>query len=109
MMARPIRIAGSVVVVLVCLFAVLTSATSITLTYSLPSHVPGQAITRTAVYTPALVGTSVAAALTALSAIWLIWNIVAEPPKRLWIASAVALIAVIVIMVLLAGAARPTF
>ncbi|WP_157683737.1 hypothetical protein [Microlunatus soli] len=109
-MPKPLRIAASAVITLGCAAMVLLLASQTTMTYSLPPRTSGgEASKHVTTFGPAVVGTGLVVALTVAAAGWLVWNVVRTPPSRLWPVAALLLIAAVVVQLVVAGMARPTF
>lgn len=108
-MAKPLPVALASIGVALSLIAVLFAAETITLTYSLPSPVPGTVNRHTAIFGPGVAATVVAGVMTVITFGWLLRNIVGAPRRWLWLVPGAAVVISYLVLFAVMGLDRPSF
>ncbi|WP_068253380.1 hypothetical protein [Janibacter corallicola] len=104
------RIGGALCLLAVCALTVAVMAGQITMTYYLPPTDPGGvAAPRTKVFGPAVVGAVITGVATLLELGWTVWNAVAHPPRRWWVAAATVAVVAVAVGIVVSGMDRPDF
>ena len=109
-MSKPVRVAASLLLLIGCAVTVVVAASQLIMTYQLPPTVPGgdPAETRT-LFQPAIGASAVTVLLTLAAAGWLVWNLIQQPPKKLWLVAVGVLISAVATDLVLSGLSRPHF
>ncbi|QDP97150.1 hypothetical protein FOE78_15540 [Microlunatus elymi] len=107
----PLRIAGSVVLILICLLGALIAASGIQLTYYLPpvNGSGGMATRHTTTFGPAIAATITVVIFALTEIVWLVWNLVSVPPRWFWIGAALIAVIAIIVGVSANELPRPSF
>ena len=108
---RPLRIAGSAILILICLLGMMIAASGIQLTYYLPPAPGsgGEATRHTTTFGPAITATITTGVLAAAELTWLVWNVIKVPARWLWIVAALIAVIAIVVGLVATELPRPAF
>lgn len=104
------RVVGALCLLAVCALTVAVLAGQTQIVYHVgPTEPGGVAPRRTATFGPAVLGVVITGVATLLELGWTVWNAVAHPSRRWWVAATTVALLAVGVGVVVTGMARPVF